>query len=98
MEAETVAARDSARRRASATSSGVSFCRRIPVARDRQAPSNRATISREPHALKPKLDWIHSVIAKAVLSLALTAVWKLSYAMKDGLLPIVGEKSGLGVG
>jgi hypothetical protein len=27
--------------------------------------------------------------------LALTAVWKLSYAMKDGLLPIAGEKCGL---
>jgi hypothetical protein len=26
---------------------------------------------------------------------ALTAVWKLSYAMKDGLLPIAGEKSRL---
>jgi hypothetical protein len=37
----------------------------------------------------------NSVIAKAVLSLALTVVWKLSYAMKDGLLPIAGEKSGL---
>src|SRR5260370_14273716 len=60
-------------------------------------PSNRATISREPHPLNPKLDWIHYVIAKAVLSLALTAVWKLSYAMKDGLLPIAGEKSRLNV-
>ena len=27
--------------------------------------------------------------------MAPTAVWKLSYAMKDGLLPIAGEKSGL---
>src|SRR3982074_1061105 len=77
--------------------------RRLSVSRNRNAPlselilppSNRAMISREPHALNPKLDWIHSVIAKAVLSLALTAVWKLSYAMKDGLLPIAGEKSGL---
>jgi hypothetical protein len=58
-------------------------------------PSERATISRFPQALNPKLDWVHSVIAKAVPSLALAAVWKLSYAMKDGLLPIAGEKSGL---
>src|SRR6266699_3498405 len=50
-------------------------------------PSKRAMISREPQASNPKLDSIHSVIAKAVLSLALTAVWKLSYATKDGLLP-----------
>jgi hypothetical protein len=27
--------------------------------------------------------------------LALTVVWKLSYATNDGLLPIAGEKSGL---
>jgi hypothetical protein len=27
---------------------------------------------------------------------ALTVVWKLSYATNDGLLPIAGEKSGLG--
>jgi hypothetical protein len=59
-------------------------------------PSNRATISRLPEAPNPKLDWLHSVIAKAVLFLALTAVWKLSYATKDGLfLPIAGEKCGL---
>jgi hypothetical protein len=58
-------------------------------------PSNRATISRLPEASNPKLDWLHSVIAKAVLFLALTAVWKLSYATNDGLLPIAGEKSGL---
>src|SRR5438093_6355424 len=77
--------------------------RRLSVSRNRNAPlselivppSNRATISRDPHALNPKLDWIHSVIAKAVLSLSLTAVWKLNYAMKDGLLLIAGEKSGL---
>ena len=49
-------------------------------------PSKRATISRRPHASNPKLDWLHSVIAKAVPFLALTAVWKLSYAMKNGLL------------
>src|ERR1700681_1866743 len=55
----------------------------------------RWSVSREPHALNPKLDWIHSVIVKAVLSLALTAVWKLSYAMKGGFLPIACEKSGL---
>src|SRR5260370_22739394 len=73
----------------------VSRSRKAPLSELIVPPSNRATISREPHALKPKLDWIHSVIAKAVLSLALTAVWKLSYAMKDGLLPIAGEKSGL---
>src|SRR5271157_2608017 len=59
-------------------------------------PSNRATISRFPQALNPKLDWLHSVIAKAVLFLALTVVWKLSYATNDGLLPIAGEKCGLG--
>src|SRR3954447_9080385 len=60
-------------------------------------PSNWATISREPKASNPKRDWLHSVIAKAVLSLAPTVVWKLSYAMKDGLLPIAGEKCGLGM-
>jgi hypothetical protein len=49
-------------------------------------PSKRATISRDPQASNPKLDWLHSVTVKAVLSLALTAVWKLSYAMKDGFL------------
>src|ERR1039457_5130097 len=77
--------------------------RRLSVWRSRNAPpselivppSNRATISREPQASNPKPDWVHSVIAKAVLSLALTAVWQLSYAMNDGLLPIAGEKSGL---
>jgi len=58
-------------------------------------PSNRATISREPQSSNSKPDWVHSVIAKAVLSLALTVVWKLSYAMKDGLLPIPSEKCGL---
>src|SRR5881227_2121433 len=76
---------------------------RLSVWRSRKAPpselivppSNRATISREPQASNPKPDWLHSVIAKAVLSLALTAAWKLSYAMKDGLLPIAGEKCGL---
>jgi hypothetical protein len=31
-------------------------------------PSKRATISRDPEGSKPKLDWLHSVIAKAVLS------------------------------
>src|SRR5208337_2681681 len=54
-------------------------------------------ISRLPEASNPKLDWLHSVIAKAVSFLALTAVWKLSYATKSGLLPIAGEKSGLNV-
>jgi hypothetical protein len=29
--------------------------------------------------------------------LALTAVWKLSYATNDGLLPIAGEKCGLSI-
>src|SRR5690242_4469607 len=61
-------------------------------------PSKRATISRLPAASNLKSDWIHSVIAKAVLSSALTVVWKLSYAMKDGLLPTTGENSGLGIG
>src|SRR5580700_9970320 len=70
----------------------VSLSRKAPLSELIVPPSNRATISRDPHALKPKLDWIHSVIAKAVLSLALTAVWKLSYAMKDGLLPSTCEK------
>ena len=58
-------------------------------------PSKRATISREPQAANPKVDWLHSVLAKAVLSVVVTVVWKLSYAMKSGLLPIVGEKFGL---
>src|SRR3954451_3516857 len=58
-------------------------------------PSNWATISREPKASNPKRDWLHSVIAEAVLSLAPTVVWKLSYAMKDGFLPIVCENCGL---
>src|SRR5208337_5623169 len=60
-------------------------------------PSNLATISRFPQALNLKSDWIHSVIAKAVSFLVLTAVWKLSYATKDGLLPNYGEKFGLGI-
>jgi hypothetical protein len=33
-------------------------------------PSKRATIPRLSQASNPKLDWLHSVIAKAVLSLA----------------------------
>src|SRR5260370_3882094 len=57
--------------------------------------SKRDRNSRYHLASNPKPDWIHSVIAKAVLSLALTVVWKLSYAMKDGLLPIAREKCGL---
>src|SRR5277367_6426922 len=77
--------------------------RRWSVWRSRKAPpselivppSKRATTSRLPQALNPKLDWVHSVIAKAVLSLVPTVVWKLSYAMKDGLLPIAGEICGL---
>lgn len=58
-------------------------------------PSKRATISRLPHASNPKLDWLHSVIAKGRPLLALTVDWKLSYAMKFGLLPTSGEKCGL---
>jgi GntR family transcriptional regulator/MocR family aminotransferase len=54
-----------------------------------------ATISRLPQASNPKLDWLHSVIAKAVLSLAQTVVWKLSYAIDGRPLPIVGEICGL---
>jgi hypothetical protein len=61
-------------------------------------PSNRATISRLPLASYPKLDWLHSVVAKAALSLALTAVWKLSYAMNDGLLPTQREICSLNAG
>jgi hypothetical protein len=34
-------------------------------------------------------------IAKAVLSSALTVAWKLRYAMKFGLLPLIREISGL---
>src|ERR1700722_9666545 len=77
-----------------------SRCRRWSVWRSRNAPpselilppSKRATISRFPQASNAKPDWIQSVIAKAVLSLALTVVWKLSYAMKGGLLPNTCEK------
>ena len=77
--------------------------RRLSVWRTRNAPpselivppSNRATICRDPQASKSNPDWLHSVIAKAVLSLALTVIWKLSYAIYDGLLPILGEVSGL---
>jgi hypothetical protein len=77
--------------------------RRLSVWRSRNAPpselivppSNRATISRLPQASNPKFDWLHSVIAKAVPFLALTVVWKLSYATKNGLLPIVCEICGL---
>src|ERR1035438_3974028 len=58
-------------------------------------PSKRATISRAPQAANPKPDWVQSVIAKAFLSLALTVVWKLSYATKGRLLPIACEKCGL---
>src|ERR1035438_4762359 len=77
--------------------------RRVSVWRSRNAPpselmvppSKRATISRAPQAANPKPDWVQSVIAKAVLSLALTVVWKLSYATKGRLLPIACEKCGL---
>src|ERR1017187_4877469 len=77
--------------------------RRLSVWRSRNAPpselmvppSKRATISRAPQAANPKPDWVQSVIAKAFLSLALTVVWKLSYATKGRLLPIACEKCGL---
>ena len=75
--------------------------RRLSLCRSRIAPpselivppSNRATISRLPDPSNSKLDWLHSVLAKAVLSLALTVVWKLSYARKGGLLPIASVES-----
>src|ERR1017187_11005074 len=81
-----------------------SIFRRLSVWRSRNAPpselmvppSKRATISRAPQAANPKPDWVQSVIAKAFLSLALTVVWKLSYATKGRLLPIACEKCGLG--
>jgi hypothetical protein len=57
--------------------------------------SNDASTRREKCPAKVNPDWLHSVIAKAVLLLALTVDWKLSYATKDGLLPMVCEKSGL---
>jgi predicted nucleic acid-binding protein len=57
--------------------------------------SNEASTRREKCPAKVNPDWLHSVIAKAVLLLPLTAVWKLSYATEDGLLPILCEKSGL---
>jgi hypothetical protein len=50
-------------------------------------PSKRATTSREKWDAKGKLDWVHSVIAKAASSLALTVVLQLSYAMNGGFLP-----------
>ena len=49
-------------------------------------PSKAAPTRREKCPSNSNSDWLHSVIAKAVSSLALTAVWKLSYAMKDGFL------------
>jgi hypothetical protein len=41
---------------------------------------------REKWAWNSKLDWVHSVIAKAAFFLALTAAWKLSYARRGGFL------------
>src|ERR1700687_1883424 len=58
-------------------------------------PAYLAIISRFPLPANPKLDWLHSVIAKAVLLSALTVVWKLSYAILNGLLPNYCEFSGL---
>jgi hypothetical protein len=56
-------------------------------------------LSRYPEALNyasgPKQVTASGIAAKADLSSALTVAWKLSYAMKFGLLPIVGEISGL---
>ncbi|MDQ6676693.1 MAG: hypothetical protein M3Z09_05295 [Acidobacteriota bacterium] len=49
---------------------GLAQQERAAIGTDRPA-SKRATISREPHASNPKLDWLHSVMAKAVLFLAL---------------------------
>src|ERR1039458_4366349 len=68
--------------------------RRLSVSRSRSAPpslvivppSNAAPTRREKCPLNSNSDWLHCVIAKAVFFLALTAVWKLSYAMKGGFL------------
>jgi hypothetical protein len=38
------------------------------------------------------------IAKKAVLSSALTVAWKLRYAMKFGLLPLIREISGLAAG
>src|ERR1039457_2266283 len=59
-------------------------------------PSKRATISREPHPLNPKLDWIHSVIAKAAPFLALTASVETQLCQKERLFAsLFCEKCGL---
>src|ERR1035441_5028035 len=60
-------------------------------------PSKRATISREPHSLNPKLNWVHSVIAKAAPFLALTASVETQLCQKERLFAsLFCEKCGLG--
>ena len=49
-------------------------------------PSKLAVTRREKWLENSNADWLHSVIAKAVFFLALTAAWKLSYAMESGFL------------
>src|SRR5579883_1264511 len=82
--------RDSRLRRRS-----VSRSSRPPASLVMEPASNEASTRREKCPAKVNPDWLHSVIAKAVLLLALTVVWKLSYATEGGLLPIVREKCGL---
>jgi hypothetical protein len=41
------------------------------------------TVSPAPRVSSAQPDWVQSVMAKAVLPLALIAMWKLRYAIKD---------------
>jgi hypothetical protein len=56
--------------------------------------SNHASTRRKKFIAKLNPDWLRSGIPDAVLLLALTVDWKLSYATDGGLLPIAREKSG----
>jgi hypothetical protein len=49
-------------------------------------PSNWPVTWREKWAWNANLLWVHSVIAEAAFLLALTVVWKLSYARVGGFL------------
>src|ERR1017187_2045956 len=76
----------------------VSRSNRAPPSELIVPPSKRATISREPHSLNPKLNWVHSVIAKAAPFLALTASVETQLCQKERLFAsLFCEKCGLGL-
>jgi hypothetical protein len=61
----------------------------------RVPPSNWPVTWREKWAWNANWVWVHSVIAKAAFLLALTVVWKLSYARVGAFCQTLGEKFGL---